>query len=156
MKIQINSLEALERLIGNDKEMEIAVKQSVLNEFAKKHLKSIANSEAMQRIAGQVNKELRETGFYGILEKGTSSNSILGDTSYLSPKAKELVKRQVGREMDAIISSEISKIRETIILDINSRLNIMASSVSECIREEVQKETIEKLVHKKLRDLLEK
>ena len=56
MKIQINSLEALERLIGNDKEMEISVKQSILNEFAKKHLKSIANSEAMLSIASYVTK----------------------------------------------------------------------------------------------------
>lgn len=148
MKVQINSLEALERLIGNDNEMEIAVKQSILNEFAKKHLKSIANSDAMEKIAATVKKELRETGFYGILMNGSGS--------YLTSEAKERVKKQVCREIDTIISDEVAKIREHIEQDIKSRLDLMALSVSQCIREEVQKETIEKLVQKKLKDLLEK
>ena len=154
MKIQINSLEALERLIGNDKEMEISVKQSILNEFAKKHLKSIANSEAMLSIASYVTKELKESGFYGILERKPNQSSY--NNTYLSEEAKSLVKLQVRREIDNTISEEVSKIRETLVQDIRSRLDLMALSVSECIREEVQKETIEKLVQKRLKDLMEK
>lgn len=150
MKIQINSLEALERLIGNDKEMEISVKQSILNEFAKKHLKSIANSNAMLSIASHVTKELKESGFYGILERKSYDNT------YLSEEAKSLVKLQVRREIDNTISEEVSKIRETLVQDIKIRLDLMALSVSECIREEVQKETIEKLVQTRLKDLMEK
>ena len=38
-KIQINSLEALERLIGGDTELEIEVRNSIVQEFAKKYLK---------------------------------------------------------------------------------------------------------------------
>lgn len=47
MKIQINSLEALTRLIGDDKEMEISVKQAVLDGFAKRYLKSLVNNKIM-------------------------------------------------------------------------------------------------------------
>lgn len=155
MKVQINSLEALERLIGNDNEMEIAVKQSILNEFAKKHLKSIANSDAMEKIAATVKRELSETGFYGMLETRPRSSNVYPKT-YLSDEAKELIKSQVRREFDSLISDEVAKIREHIEQDIKSRLDLMALSVSQCIREEVQKETIEKLVQKKLKDLLEK
>lgn len=156
MKIQINSLEALERLIGDDKEMEFAIKESILNGFAKKYLKSIANSEAMAEVATKVLRELKETGYYGLLKtKPVSSLNIFSDT-YLSAEAKELIKVQIHREIDTTISNEVSKIRETIVQDIRSRLDLMALSVSQCIREEVQKETIEKLVQKKLKDLLEK
>ena len=42
-KIQINSLDALERLIGGDTELEIEVRNSVIQKFAEKHLKPLAN-----------------------------------------------------------------------------------------------------------------
>lgn len=154
MKIQINSLEALERLIGDDKEMEISVKQSILNEFAKKHLKSIANSEAMADLKRDVLKELKETGFYGLLKKTDSKNMFYGKSTLLTSETKELIKEQVKDELDSLISEEIAKIRKGIVQDINDRLNLMALSVSQCIREEIQKETLDKLVQKKLRDLI--
>lgn len=156
MKIQINSLEALERLIGDDKEMEFAIKESILNGFAKKYLKSVANSEAMAEVEAKVLAELKETGYYGILEKRPCSPLNIYSNTFLSDKAKELIRLQINREIDSLISDEVSKIRETIAQDIRSRLDLMALSVSQCIREEVQKETIEKLVQKKLKDLLEK
>lgn len=43
-KIQINSLEALERLIGGDSEFEIEIRNSVVQEFAKKHIKCLAQN----------------------------------------------------------------------------------------------------------------
>lgn len=156
MKIQINSLEALERLIGNDKEMEFVIKESILNGFAKKYLKSVANSEAMTKIASVVKEELRKTGFYGLLETRKVSGLNIFTENVLSDEAKNLIKIRIRNEINDIISEEVSKIRETIVQDINSRLNLMATSVSQCIREEVQKETIDKLVQKKLKDLLEK
>ena len=39
--IQINSLEALERLIGNDAELEINIRNAIVQKFTKKHLKAI-------------------------------------------------------------------------------------------------------------------
>lgn len=156
MKIQINSLEALERLIGNDKEMEFVIKESILNGFAKKYLKSVANSEAMTKIVSVVKEELRKTGFYGLLETRKVSGLNIFTENVLSDEAKNLIKIRIRNEINDIISEEVSKIRETIVQDINSRLNLMATSVSQCIREEVQKETIDKLVQKKLKDLLEK
>lgn len=154
MKIQINSLEALERLIGDDKEMEISVKQSILSEFAKKHLKSIANSEAMETLKREVLKELKETGFYGLLKKIESKDMFYREFTLLTSETKELIKKQVKDEVDSLISEEIAKIRGGIVQDINDRLNLMALSVSQCIREEIQKETLDKLVQKKLRDLI--
>ena len=35
--LQINSLKALERLIGGDSELEIGVRNSIVQEFSKKH-----------------------------------------------------------------------------------------------------------------------
>ena len=153
MKIQINSLEALERLIGDDKEMEISVKQSILNEFAKKYLKSIANSEAMADLKRDVLKELKETGFYGLLKK-TDSSMFYGKSTLLTSEAKDLIKKRVKDEIDNLISEQVDEVRSLLVQDINDRLNLMSLSVSQGIREEIQKETLDKLVQKKLRDLI--
>lgn len=155
MKVQINSLAALERLIGDDKEMEITVKSSIINEFAKSYIKSVANSEIVDTIKNAILEEVRKTDYFGLLTKGTNSNGWY--TGYLlSKEAKELVRKQVRREVDQLISDTVAPIREELANDIKSRLDLMSLSVSNCIREEVQKETIDKLVQKRLKDLFDK
>lgn len=155
MKVQINSLAALERLIGDDKEMEITVKSSIINEFAKSYIKSVANSEIVDTIKSAVLEEVRKTDYFGLLTKGTSSNGWF-TSNLLSKEAKELVRTQVREEVDQLISDTVAPIREELANDIKSRLDLMSLSVSRCIREEVQKETINKLVQKRLKDLLDK
>lgn len=155
MKIQINSLVALERLIGDDKEMEITVKTSVINEFAKSYIKSVANSEIVDTIKKAILDEVKKTNYFGLLVQDKSNHYR---TDYLlSNDAKELVKTQVRREIDNLILETVTPpIREEIVGEIRSRLDLMSLSVSQCIREEVQKETIDKLVQKRLKDLLDK
>jgi hypothetical protein len=43
-------LEALERLIGGDSEVEVESRNSVVQKFAETHLKAIANSTNMARL----------------------------------------------------------------------------------------------------------
>ena len=50
VKIQINSLEALERLIGNDNELEVQIRSSIVQEFSKRHLKSIVNNTLIEKL----------------------------------------------------------------------------------------------------------
>ena len=60
VKIQINSLEALERLIGGDTSMEVELRASIVQDFAKRHLKSIAADEVAKVEVGlkeQITKE---------------------------------------------------------------------------------------------------
>lgn len=153
MKIQINSLAALERLIGDDKEMEITVKTSVINEFAKSYIKSVANSEIVDTIKKAILDEVKKTDYFGLLVQDKSNRYR---TDYLlSDDAKELVKTQVRQEIDNLILETVTPIREEIVGEIRSRLDLMSLSVSQCIREEVQKETIDKLVQKRLKDLLD-
>ncbi len=47
VKLQINSKEALERLIGGDSQLEIELRNSIVQEFAEKYLKAVANSEVI-------------------------------------------------------------------------------------------------------------
>lgn len=51
IKIQLNSLEALERLIGGDSELEFELRNKIVQDFSRRHLKSLVNAagEDMQR-----------------------------------------------------------------------------------------------------------
>lgn len=57
--IQINSLEALERMIGGDSETEIQIRYSIIQEFAKKHLKALV-PEVVAGSLDELKKEVRQ------------------------------------------------------------------------------------------------
>lgn len=47
LRLHLNAA-ALERLLGGDAEVEIRLRHQIVNEFARKHLKVIADSEAVR------------------------------------------------------------------------------------------------------------
>ncbi|NOS67367.1 MAG: hypothetical protein HOO67_03305 [Candidatus Peribacteraceae bacterium] len=49
--IQINSVEALERLIGGNTQAEIDIRNSVVQTFATRHLKAVANTDHIAQLA---------------------------------------------------------------------------------------------------------
>lgn len=103
-KIQINSLEALERLIGGESQLEFDIRQSVVEAFTKKHLKSIANSEMMLQLSKGIKDEATSDLVKGIKE-GYYTRYVLTD------KAKELVKDslkyQIQVEIADLVRAEI-------------------------------------------------
>jgi len=50
IKLQIGSLEALERLIGGDSEVEVELRTAIVQDFAKRHLKGIITKEVLDKI----------------------------------------------------------------------------------------------------------
>jgi phenylpyruvate tautomerase PptA (4-oxalocrotonate tautomerase family) len=58
-QIVINSREALERLIGGDTELEVSLRQSVAEDFAKRYLKGLVNTDLMQRAKAEVEATLQ-------------------------------------------------------------------------------------------------
>lgn len=85
VKIQINSLEALERLIGGNSEFEFEIRESIVQKFATKHLKSVATSDALSKIASALKDEITAD-----LVKQTSSGGW-NKTYALTDKAKKLL-----------------------------------------------------------------
>ena len=56
IKIQLNSLEALEKLISGDEKLEFEIKNSVVQSFVTKHLKGIANERIVKNAELSINK----------------------------------------------------------------------------------------------------
>ena len=80
IKIQINSLEALERLIGGDNELEISIRDNIVQEFTNKYLKGLVNSDKIKEASWSINQKIRncveETYLSGAYLKPEIINNI--------------------------------------------------------------------------------
>ena len=58
LTLQINSLEALERLIRGDSETEVEIRNNVVQRFAEKHLKPLINSDSATSTLNQIRQHV--------------------------------------------------------------------------------------------------
>lgn len=114
MKIQINSLDALERLIGGDSEVEIEIRNSIVQEFTKKYLKSVAekvlDSEVavftkgikatFQQQAQDAIGEMKNPGFY---------SQTFTPTENFKRVIKEEANKAVSKEITSVIDARITE-----------------------------------------------
>lgn len=97
VKIQINSLEALERLIGGDSSIELDIRNSIVQEFTRKHLKALANEEVVKNTGKAISEEIMNEFF-------TKSGTNSWNTYYvLNEKGKDVLKSTVEREFSNMI-----------------------------------------------------
>lgn len=147
-KIQINSLDALERLIGGDSEFEIEIRNSVVQEFAKKHLKSVAQS-----FIYKVDEDLRQSIRNEILKTLGVTDQVYGwNRQIVIPqKIVDQINYEIERQLEEKISSSTQKtvkefkVEEIVKKQIETRL-------TESIQKEVNYQVEKRL--KEIKDLL--
>lgn len=150
MKVQINSLEALERLIGNDNELEIDIRNSVVNSFTKKHLKSIANDLTEKCINETIKEIISKKGLTEKIKSGWRQKEVLtGSTKLL-----------IQENIDSTILNAIAiKVTEAFdkhvkIEKINQRIENVSSRIEREISESIITKRIDDLVDQKIKEKL--
>lgn len=112
LTLQINSLEALERLIGNNNECEISIRNSVVQEFAKKHLKAIVNEPFFADEIRNLKQELRKAFDKRVEEAIADVKRYYAGGSIekvtLHPEVKTAIDRQIRETVDSKITSEVN------------------------------------------------
>ena len=152
MKIQINSLEALERLIGGDTELEIDIRHSVVDAFTKKHLRAIANEEHVRRMSSAISVELNDK----FAEYTKSPNVYISYEWKLKPEIKTLIEAQIKYKTENIIneliseSLDIEKTRE----HITERLQKQSAWIEEELTNIVLEKRLDRLVEIKIKEKL--
>lgn len=117
--IQINSLEALERLLGGDTAFEMRVRQAVAVAFAQKHLKPILESKHFKDTLASAEKviclsaeETIKEEIGQIVQKGKGFDRKY--VAEVAPKLQEQLKKQidtfVAAEIERLVSERISAI----------------------------------------------
>ena len=140
IKIQINSLEALERLLGDEETMEIEVRKSVIEGFAKGFVKSATTSK---EIAKEVN-ELKEGAKVAAVEYaqglvGGEKRNGWSTSVELHDDVKEKIRRQVNMEFAQIVEEEVRAKTAEVKEYINKRVD---GYIESYVRKALNKEVI--------------
>lgn len=147
MKIQINSKEALERLIGDDKEMEIAIKNTIIDRFAKQYLKSVANSEIVRELKVAVLAEVEAEVARHVERLPTYGISCFKARTELKEAIKNAAKEALRDLVKETIEEQMSDVEKEVKQLLGYKLDIICDKVSE--------QNIDRLVQRKLRKLIE-
>ncbi len=111
VKIQINSAEALNRLVGNSPELELELKNAVVKTFADRHLPmafrneisaqlNLATSAFNKEIKEQIEKQVGRTETGGWHPKFTLSSDVRG-----------AIRTQVESELRSLLYTEVQEIK---------------------------------------------
>lgn len=119
--LQINSIEALERILNGSEGLELQIKENIVQEFTKRYLKGIANEEIVKQASSKIKEEIEET--------------LFGDSNKYSFKLKELKPGYVKLIEETIES----KIRFELLTTINDRIevNTQYQKIDELITERI-------------------
>ena len=149
-KIQINSLEALERLIGNDNELEIQLRTAVVQEFATKHLKAIANETIVKNASNSIREEIKSEMF-DIVNKSTYNEKLTLKEKYLSQLqstistlVKDIINEYVSEKLN------IDEINNTI----KKRLEFASESILDDLAPQVLDRKLDRFVEKRIKEKL--
>lgn len=108
LTIQINDLSALERLIGGDTQVEMDIRHSLVQKFAEKHLKPLANSANLSNTLRQITEDIRKQ----VKEKceseiATFKKSNAWSDALVDVKLRPEIQREIDAQVRTIIDTTI-------------------------------------------------
>ena len=151
IKIQINNLEALERLIGGDTETEIEIRNSIVQEFAKRHLKAVAQEQITMALKNTLIQEIKDKF---LEEKKDAYN--WNKTTMLNKETSLLIKNEVNNILESNLRQTIKDFIKSYDLDKRiERLILMHEEGFQdtCIKKFSDAE-IERLVNQRIKEKL--
>jgi hypothetical protein len=104
LTLQINSIAALERLLGGNTEFETSIRRSVAADFARNHMKDLVEREFNIRDAelkAQVNAEVNKIAL--------QRDKIQSWTWTLSDDLKTRIRGQVGEELRKVVDGALQE-----------------------------------------------
>jgi len=109
LTIQINNLQALERLIGGDSQVEIEIRNSVVQKFAEKHLKPLANCEPVTSTLHTIKQEILKT-----VQEKCEKDIATFKTEYYNGRISEVklnpsIKAEIDSQVRNLVDEAIRK-----------------------------------------------
>ena len=135
MRLVIGSLEVLERLIGNDTEIEIEIRQNIADAFAKRYLKSLIQTQSIKDIENEICK-------------GLAYDSNGWREGEYRKKIKEICEENIKIIVDDILNNTY------VYKNIYKMIEDSAEYVKTQLSPSILEERINKLVDKKIKEKL--
>ena len=151
VKIQINSLEALERLIGGDTGLEVDLRASVVAAFTRRYLKDIVATEAIQQAKEDIETQIKNEAFRYIGAEYT--NGKFGKYLKLSPAFLERVRIEAEHAVTEKVSAILSTMTDDLVANLlKHRDEVVNTAVSEVVS--ILEGKITKLAEKRVGEIL--
>lgn len=126
-KIQINSLAAVERLIGGDTETEIELRKSIVNEFTKAHLWKLIEDEELQKSIKAVTEAVRSRIEVAVDRK---VDVELAESRFCNQELKAYWKDQINKYAERAVASMVSaEIAKAVSAAIEDRMKVIEDAV---------------------------
>lgn len=139
-KIQINSKDALERLIGGDTELELELRHAVVTAFTKHHLKGIAETPIIHGIANDLMRSMLDYAKDMFAKSFATFQQTWGHSIRdiaLHQGIKDCIRNEIETHRSALIADMVTKAMDPAAIEkiVNARVE---SRVAYEVREQVE------------------
>jgi len=134
MKIQINSLAALERLLNGDSQIEFDVRQSVAAAFAKKWLGATINQTTREIVDAKIKEEMQLLVF--------KPKNRHYEAWELRNEVKDLIAKEISSDIKKVINDTVTELlsdKPQIIANAESKINSTMKVVIDAINSAADK-----------------
>jgi hypothetical protein len=139
MKLEL-TLPALERLIGGDSAIELALRQQIVDEFCRKHLKALLNDETFIRHSSEWRNLLRSELDTRLFElRGEALAQLDGQAEEgVRWHLREAITKATQQAVDTVVTEEIARQKRYIERDAReSFARFRAAEIEKLVRESV-------------------
>ncbi len=147
--LQINTIQALERLIGGDTALELEIRQNVVEAFAKKHLKGLMSefyskqsAAVIESVKADSEKIIKEVVASYLKSKG---DYWAGHTLVITQEGKDVIKNAAHQQVKVIFDEAIQLQLATLLAQLPK---IIEKKVNDTINFEVAKQVKEGIANK--------
>lgn len=110
MRLEL-TLPALERLLGGDTEVEAHLRQQIVEEFAKKHLKAILNDETWKRVSALWRADL-DRAVTARLDELINEKAAVADRPDAPYEARWRLNEAIRKAAQAAVDAEVARVIE--------------------------------------------
>lgn len=133
--LQINSLAALERLLGGDNELTTSIRKSVAATFARNYMMDLVRKEFAQKDA-ELKKSVADEVAKACMQK-TRDSTNWSPVFELTPAVKEKIRTEVGALLNNMVRDEVVRQSNALMALMNEELEKLRARIPEMVAQKV-------------------
>lgn len=148
VKIQINSLEALERLIGGDSDLEVQLRQNVAEKFSVKYIKALAHDKLTASFGSKLKDEVISEFFDKSGSWGKTLTLNKRGIEQISSKIDKVFRNELDRKVSEYLKS--SEVYEKL----QSALDVATTRITDSLADANLERRLDRMVDERLKEKL--
>lgn len=151
IKVQLNSVEALKSYLDSNPELELQIKNTVINSLCRDYIKGVAQNQMVADIAMAIHEEIKESNYFGLLEQhrvGWPNTWI--PSKQLRKTAEQLVNTEVEKLISDAARSAVQEHLKTIEASVRYHMDLTIKSIVKKSIETEASKMVNELIRTKL------